>query len=90
LKQYTHYARQSFWDGYNGLPKEIQDIADKQYQLLEQNPNHPSLQLKKVSLFYSVRVNDNYRALALKVDNDFIWFWIGNHRQYEQLLSRHR
>jgi len=42
--------------------------------------------LKKVSVFWSVRINLRYRALAKERVEGLIWFWIGNHRDYEQLL----
>ena len=86
--KYSHYAEKSFWSAYDALPEQIQAIADKQYQLLEENPLYPSLHLKKVGRFYSVRINDNYRALALKDATDFIWFWIGNHADYDRFLKR--
>jgi len=29
-----------------------------------------------------------YRAIALREDNDFHWFWIGSHQAYNRLLGR--
>ncbi len=83
---YKHYAQKSFWKCYADLPEHIQDIADKQYLLLEANPRHPSLHFKKVGLFWSARVTDAYRALALPVEDGFIWFWIGTHTEYDKLV----
>ncbi len=40
-----HFTTPDFWDGYQGLPKEIQELADKNYALLRTDPNHPSLHL---------------------------------------------
>jgi hypothetical protein len=54
-----------FWIHYNDLPDEIQRRADKQFALLTDNPKHRSLQLKPVGAFWSARVTDNYRALAI-------------------------
>ena len=45
--KYNHYAEKSFWSAYDVLPEQIQALADKQYQLLEENPLHLSLHLKK-------------------------------------------
>ena len=28
-----------------------------------------------------------YRALAVKEDDNFVWFWIGSHPEYDRLLS---
>ena len=76
-----------FWDCYRGLPLEIQRRADKQFALLRENPAHPSLQLKPVGEFWSCRVSEAYRALAVRDGNTFTWFWIGKHDGYERLLS---
>jgi hypothetical protein len=82
-----HFTRPSFWQYYYQLPLPIQRIADKQYKRLREDPLHPSLRLKKVGQFWSARVTDNYRALALRVEGDFVWFWIGTHDEYERLLK---
>ena len=82
---FRHYTHKHFWRHYKNLPKTIQQTADKQYKLLLANPRHSSLQLKKVGRFWSARVNDTYRALAIKTGNDFIWFWIGEHDEYNRL-----
>ena len=36
---------------------------------------------------YSVRVDKGYRALGWLEGDTVIWFWIGNHHAYEQLLK---
>jgi len=51
---------------------------------------HPGLRFKKViddPPTYSVRITQSYRALGVKDNNTIIWFWIGNHDEYEQLIS---
>jgi len=35
------------------LPAEIRELADKNYELLKENPRHPSLQLKRIEELYS-------------------------------------
>ena len=37
---------------------------------------------------YSVRVSRGYRAMGIKQDDTMIWFWIGSHAEYDDLLSR--
>jgi len=81
-------ASSKFWKAYNGLPITIQSIAVKQYNLWLENPGHPSLQFKKVQNFWSCRVTDSYRALAVIDGDTAIWFWIGSHAEYEFLLRR--
>ena len=86
-----HRATECFWRAYHALPLEIRNRADKQFSLLKSNPQHPSLQFKKVGEsrgqeVWSARVTLNYRALALKRADGFLWFWIGDHKSYEQLI----
>jgi mRNA-degrading endonuclease RelE of RelBE toxin-antitoxin system len=81
-----HFASPSFWDAYERLPKEIRALADKNYALLKDNPRHPSLQLKKVGRFWSVRIGARYRALAVEVDAGLLWSWIGSHADYDSIV----
>jgi hypothetical protein len=77
-----------FWQRYDELPGEIQRQADKQYALFRDNPLHPSLRLKSVGPFWSVRISGSYRALAIRKGNVFHWFWIGPHEDYNGILKR--
>jgi hypothetical protein len=58
-----HRANPSFWKFYEQLPKEIQKLADENYELLRRDPRHPSLHLKKVGRMWSARVGIHYREL---------------------------
>jgi len=87
-----HYASTAFWTEYQDLPHEMRIRADKQFALMKENPQHPSLQFKKVGErrgreIWSARVSLKYRALAIKRDDGYLWFWIGDHRDYELLIS---
>jgi hypothetical protein len=82
-----HFASRGFWEAYRKLPEQVRALADKNYALLKENPQHPSLQLKKVGRFWSVRVGLRYRALAVEADNDLVWFWIGSHADYDDLVN---
>lgn len=79
-----HFTLPSFWQMYDKLPLSIQDLADKNYELLKKNPRHPSLQLKKVGKYWSVRVGQKYRAVAIEIDDGLLWFWIGTHAEYDK------
>ncbi len=81
-----HIASPAFWEAYSRLPRSVRELADKNYELLKENPRHPSLQLKKVGRFWSVRVGSRYRALAVEVDADLLWFWIGSHADYDAII----
>ena len=84
--QSREFAR--FWQHYDSLPPEIQRQASKQYALFKENPFHPSLHLKQVGPYWSVRVSGSYRALAIRRADCFQWFWIGSHDRYDEILSR--
>ncbi|MGO9701029.1 MAG: hypothetical protein ACLPX7_17390 [Xanthobacteraceae bacterium] len=81
-----HFASRAFWDAYGRLPEQVRALADKNYALLKENPQHPSLQFKKVGRFWSARVGLRYRALAVEVENDLVWFWIGSHADYDAMI----
>jgi hypothetical protein len=83
----THFTSARFWACYNVLPEDVRAIADKQYALLRENPSHPSLHFKKVGKLWSARVNDRMRALAVPDGEDFVWFWIGDHKEYDRLVA---
>ena len=69
------------------LPPEIQNVADKNFQLFKSNPQHPSLHFeRKKPDLWSVRVGRGHRALARQMGDDLVWFWIGPHDEYERLL----
>jgi len=81
----THYATASFWRSYHQLPREVQVVAKKNFDLLKHDPRHPSLRLKKVGHLWSVRVGSDHRALALEEYGGFQWIWIGTHAEYDRL-----
>ena len=83
----NHFTVASFWESYNELPKTVQLLADKNYQLLKLDPNHPSLHYKKINKFRSVRIGLKYRALGIEDGDGIIWFWIGDHKSYDKIIA---
>ncbi len=83
-----HFTNPSFWVCYEQLPAFVQDLADKNFELLKTNPRHPSLHLKKVVKYWSARVGRKYRTIAVEIDEGLIWFWIGTHSEYDKLLQQ--
>lgn len=81
-----HATTADFWDLYNALPAEVRQLADRNYDLLQTDPGHPSLQFKRIGDVWSVRVGLTYRALAYEEDGTFYWFWIGSHADYDKLM----
>ena len=82
-----HLATPDFWFHYRNLPKEIQQLADKNFELLKADPRHPSLRLKKIGAFRSARIGLHYRAIAREHEDGLIWIWIGDHKEYDSLLK---
>jgi hypothetical protein len=69
----------------------VKDKAREAHRQWMENPSHPSLQFKKVHdryNVYSARVDLNWRALCTKDGDEFIWFWIGTHADYDRILSQ--
>jgi len=82
-----HFASPEFWQCYRLLPDDVRSLADKNFALLRDDPQHPSVRLKKVGRFWSARVGLRYRALARQRAEGLVWFWIGHHRDYDRFLQ---
>jgi hypothetical protein len=88
----VHRTNADFWNDYQSLPIHIRARADKQFELLKSNPQHPSLQFKKIGErrgqeIWSARVTLKYRALSIRLADEYLWFWIGEHNVYDALIS---
>jgi hypothetical protein len=81
-----HYAAPYFWTCFEVLPDPVKELARKNYELLKENPHHPSLHLKQVKIYRSVRIGLHYRALGVDIEDGILWFWIGTHTEYDKLL----
>lgn len=82
-----HYATPRFWALYDALPVDVRALADKNYELLKRNPQHPSLHFKRLGKLWSVRVGAHYRALGTEVDQGILWIWIGSHAEYDRIAG---
>lgn len=82
-----HQATDRFWRLYGELPRPVQRAADKSFELLREDPRHPSLHFKRVGRFWSARVGGRHRAVAIEDGGSFAWFWIGDHDQYDRLIA---
>ena len=83
-----HFATPEYWFHYRRLTPEVRELADAKFQLLKSNPRHLSLRLKKIGVFWSVRISLRHRALAKERQEGLMWFWIDPHDTYEQILKR--
>lgn len=81
-----HLASPRFWRHYRELPEAVRKLADKNFDLLKEDPHYPSLHFKKIDRLWSVRVGAHYRALGLDSGDTVVWFWIGSHADYDKLV----
>lgn len=81
-----HFASPDFWACFATLPPQVQELARKNYALLREDSQHPSLHYKKIGRYRSVRVGRQYRALGVEIAEGVLWFWIGSHAQYDRIL----
>ena len=83
-----HRTTPQFWSHFEGLPEAVQRTAQRNFQLLKNDPRHPSLHFKKANDYWVVRVGRSYRAIAVEEGQDLFWVWIGGHDEYTRVLGR--
>jgi hypothetical protein len=72
------------------LPAGVQRRARLAYRRFARDPAHPSLRFKAVHAtrpIYAVRIGLGHRALGVRAGDEIVWFWIGSHAEYDQLLK---
>ena len=87
----TSHGTDEFWQLYHSLPPHIRDAAQKAFQKFSAHPAHPSLQLERLKFdgrAWSVRVTRNYRAVARRYEDDWLWFWIGSHEEFDRRFPK--
>ena len=82
-----HLASPQFWTCLRALPKPVQQLAGKSFALLKNDPRHPSLHFKQIGRFWSVRIGLSYRAMGVGIPDGVLWFWIGSHADYDNLVG---
>ena len=80
-----HSASTAFWANYESLPPQIRNLADKNFALLKENPQHPSLHFKKLGRYWSARIGIHYRAVALEIPDGMLWIAIVPHGEYDRI-----
>jgi hypothetical protein len=79
-------TRPSFWRAYASLDVRIKLSARQAYHLFVSNPDHPSLRFKKLQGYanvWSVRINEQYRAVGERTGDTIEWAWIGSHNEFD-------
>ena len=83
-------VRPSFWRAYDHLGPRVRDAARRAYRLFAENPSHPSLRFKKLGGYedlWSVRINEQYRAVGERRTDTIVWVWIGSHNDFDHLFG---
>ena len=79
-------ASSDFWKCHDQLPEQVQKLALKNFRLWTINPWHPSLHFKPIKgRYWSARVGDHYRAVAIVSGDTAMWIWIGTHESYNRM-----
>jgi hypothetical protein len=76
---------------YSRLPIEVRRRAGEAYRRFAADPFSPGLDFKQVHAtqpYWSVRVGLHHRAVGVRDRDDVVWFWIGSHADYDDLISR--
>ena len=82
-------THRKFWESFHELPSDIQNRAREKYRLWKEDSFNASLHFKPLFAdVWSVRINQDYRALGRRTQNLIVWFWIGTHADYEKLIKR--
>jgi plasmid maintenance system killer protein len=83
-------TRPSFWRAYRRLDPRVREAARRAYSLFRDHPEHPSLRFKKLGGYqriWSVRVNEQYRAVGERKGDTIVWVWIGSHNDFDNLFG---
>jgi Txe/YoeB family toxin of Txe-Axe toxin-antitoxin module len=83
-------TRPSFWRAYDALDPRVREAARKAYARFAKDPGHPSLRFKKLAGYeqvWSVRINEQYRAVGERDGDTVVWVWIGSHNDFDTLFG---
>jgi hypothetical protein len=87
----TSRTTDGFWKCYKELPEEVKREARKAYKNFKKNPYYPGLHFKRIHStrpIFPLRITKDYRALGIEQNKQIIWFWIGSHGDYDNLLKK--
>ena len=83
-------TRPSFWRAYAALDPRVKAAAHRAYQLFSKDPEHPSPRFKKLQghdRVWSVRINEQYRAVGERDGDTIERAWIGSHNDFDNLFG---
>jgi len=80
-----------FQRAFGKLPAKVKLQAKNAYKIWKDNPHYPGLKFSNIhpnKPLYSIRIGLGWRAIGLKEGDCMIWFRIGSHEEYNNLLTR--
>ena len=83
-------ASAAFWRRFQALPPDVQAKAREAFARFLEDPANPWLAFKKLRGFpnyWSVRATLSCRAVAVREGDTLIWFWIGNHAEFDRVFA---
>ena len=84
-----HHTTTKFRGLLADLSPDLRRKALAAYEHLKADPAYPGLEFKKIGTVWSARVDSGCRVLAYESEEGhLIWFWIGNHDEYERIITR--
>jgi hypothetical protein len=85
------HTTERFRKAFRELPTKVQRRARQIFRMWKIDPWHPIFHFKQIhptEPIYSIRVGIGWRALGIKQEDHLIWFWIGSHADYDNLLKQ--
>lgn len=80
-----------FRELFSSLTAHIRRQARDADRLFQRDPSHPVLHFKQIRdepPLYSVRVGISYRAVGVRDGETMVWYWLGSHSSYDNLLAQ--
>jgi hypothetical protein len=80
-----------FRKAFELLPSEVKQQAKQTFRKWKRNPRHPSLHFKQIHRalpVFAVRIGIHWRAVGIQSGEEMVWYWIGSHNDYGNVLSQ--
>ena len=77
-----------FKEAYKKLPKDIKKKVKKQLHYLQNNPEHPSLQIHKLNDEWEFYIDIFYRCFFLRQANTFTLLTVGTHKLVDRYKKK--
>jgi hypothetical protein len=85
------HTTERFRKAFGELPLAVQRNARRVFRVWKKEPWYPILHFKRIhetKPIYSIRIGLGWRALGLMQGEVLIWFWIGSHSDYSNLIKQ--